>query len=117
MVKRKFLRAKLKKSTCIAKDQGVYSLITESSVSIPVKIDILDISTGGLLVKTEVEILNGTDFDLMIPEIKTLSSATVKCKVTRSLFDKHDSIYEIGVQFIPTNTDYLKQLVVLLKNY
>jgi hypothetical protein len=117
MEKRNFLRAQLKKSTCIAKDQGVYKLVTESSVSIPVKIDVLDMSTGGLRIMTEVEILNGTNFDLIIPEIKTLSSATVKCKVTRSLFDKHDSIYEIGVQFIPTNTDYLKQLVVLLKNY
>ena len=115
--KRNFLRAKVMKSTCIAKDQGIYKLVTESSVPIPVKIDVLDISTGGLRLITEVEILNGADFDLIIQEIKTLSSATVKCKVTRSLFDKHDSIYEIGVQFIPTNTDYLKQLVVLLKNY
>ena len=115
--KRYFLRAKVIKSTCIAKDQGIYKLVTQSSEPIPVKIDILDISTGGLRLMTEVEILTGTDFDLMIQEIKTLSSATVKCKVTRSLFDKHDSIYKIGVQFIPTNTDYLKQLVVLLKNY
>ena len=115
--KRSFLRAKVKKSTCIAKDQGVYTFITESSVSIPVKIDVLDISTGGLRLMTEIEILNGTDFDLMIQEIKTLSSNTVKCKVTRSLFDKSDSIYEIGVQFIPPNTYYLKQLVELLKKY
>jgi hypothetical protein len=53
----------------------------------------------------------------MIQEIKILSSATVKCKVTRSLFDKSDSIYEIGVRFIPPNTEYLKKLVELLKNY
>jgi len=115
--KRSFLRAKVMKSTCIAKDQGIYKLVTESSEPIPVKIDVLDISTGGLSLITEVEILNATDFDLMIQEIKTLSSATVKCKVTRSLLDKSDSIYEIGVRFIPANTDYLKQLVELLKKY
>ena len=115
--KRNFLRAKVIKSTCIAKDQGVYRFVTESTIFIPVKIDVLDISTGGLRLMTEVEILNGTDFDLMIQEIKTLSSKTVKCKVTRSLFHKSDSIYEIGVRFIPANTDYLKQLVELLKNY
>ena len=117
MEKRNFLRAQLKKSTCIAKDQRVYKLVTESSVSIPVKIDVLDMSTGGLCIMTEVEILNGTNFDLIIPEIKTLSSATVKCKVTRSLFNKSDSKYEVGVQFIPPNTDYLKKLIALLKNY
>jgi len=117
VAKRYFLRAKVIKSTCIAKDQGIYKLVTQSSEPIPVKIDILDISTGGLRLMTEVEILNGTDFDLMIQEIKTLSSKTVKCKVTRSLFHKSDSIYEIGVRFIPANTDYLKQLVELLKNY
>ena len=115
--KRNFLRAKVKKSTCIAKDQGVYTFITESSVSIPVKIDVLDISTGGLSLITEVEILNGSDFDLLIQDIKTLSSATVKCKVTRSLFDQSNSTYEIGVRFIPANTDYLKKLIELLKNY
>ena len=76
--KRNFLRANVMKSTCIAKDQGTYKLVTESSVPILVKIDVLDISTGGLRLITEVEILNGTDFDLMIQEIKTLSSATVK---------------------------------------
>ena len=115
--KRNFLRAKVKKTTCIAKDKGIYTFVTESSISIPVKINVLDISTGGLRLTTEVEILNGSNFDLMFQEIKTLSSATVKCKVTRSLFDKLDSTYEIGVSFIPANTDYLKQLVELLKNY
>jgi hypothetical protein len=115
--KRNFLRAQVMKSTCIAKDQGTYKLVTESTVPIPVNINVLDISTGGLRLITEVEILNGTNFDLMIQEIKALSGTTVKCKVTRSLFDKSDSIYEIGVRFIPANTDYLKQLVELLKKY
>ena len=50
----------------------------------------------------------------MIQEIKTLSSATVKCKDTRSLFDKSGSTYELGVRFIPENTDYLKKLVAIL---
>jgi hypothetical protein len=41
--KRSFLRAKVMKSTCIAKDQGIYKLVTESSEPIPVKIDVLGI--------------------------------------------------------------------------
>ena len=51
-----FLRAKVKKSTCIGKDRGVYRFVTESSVSIAVKIDVLDISTGGFRPIKEVEI-------------------------------------------------------------
>ena len=53
----------------------------------------------------------------MIEEQNTLSSEILKCKVTRSLFYKSDSIYETGVQFTPANTGYLKQLVELLKKY
>ena len=64
-----FLRAKVKKLTCIARNQGVYKLILESSIPIPVQIDVLDISTGGLRLMTEVEFLNDIDFDLMTQDI------------------------------------------------
>lgn len=115
--KRNFFRAKAKKTTCIVRDQGVYRLVQESSIPIALKIDVLDISTGGFRLMTGEEFLKGTEFDLMIEEQNTLSSEILKCKVTRSLFYKSDSIYEIGVQFTPANTGYLKQLVELLKKY
>ena len=43
-----------------------------------------------------------------------IDSAIVKCEVIRSLFDGAN-YYDIGLQFIPPNTGYLKQLVELLK--
>ena len=57
--------------------------------------------------------MKGAFIDLTIPDIETLDSAIVKCKVMRSLFD--DDTYDIGLRFIPPNTDYLKQFVELLK--
>ena len=63
MVEKKFFMRKVIKSTCIAQDKGIYKLITEPSEPISVRIDLLDIQTGGLRLITEIEILSGTDFD------------------------------------------------------
>ena len=113
--KREFLRTKVKRLTSIVKHRGVYKLIKEDEISTSAPINIKDISTGGLRIVSEYELMKGTFIDLTIPDIETLDSATVKCKVMRSLFDDGNHTYNIGLRFIPPNTDYLKQLVELLK--
>ena len=111
--KREFLRTKVKRLTSIVKHEGVYKLIEEDKITTPTLINVKDISTGGLRIFSEYELIKDTFINLTIPNIEMLDSAIVKCKVIRSLFD--NDTYDIGLRFIPPNTDYLKQLVELLK--
>ena len=113
--KREFLRTKVKRLTSIVKHEGVYKLIEEDKISTPTLINVKDISTGGLRIFSEYELIKGTFINLTTPNIETLDSAIVKCEVIRSLFDNGNYTYDIGLRFIPPNTDYLKQLVELLK--
>lgn len=112
--KREFIRTKVRRLTSIVKHEGAYKLIEQDETSTPTPINVKDISTGGLRIISEYELLKGSFIDLTIPDIETLDSAIVKCEVIRSLFDGAN-YYDIGLQFIPPNTGYLKQLVELLK--
>ena len=113
--KREFLRTKVKRLTSIVKHEGVYKLIKKDKISTPIPTNVKDISTGGLRIVSEYELMKGAFIDLTIPDIETLDSAIVKCKVMRSLFDDGNHTYDIGLRFILPNTDYLKQIVELLK--
>ena len=113
--KRKFIRVQVKRLTSIVKHEGIYKLIEEDETSTPTLTNAKDISTGGLRIISEVELVKGSFIDLTIPGIETLDSAVVKCEVIRSLKDVDDYTYDSGLRFRPPNTDYLKQLVELLK--
>ena len=113
--KREFLRTKVKRLASIVKHEGVYKLIEEDKISTPIPTNVKDISTGGLRIVSEYELMKGAFIDLTIPDIETLDSAKVKCEVTRSLSDDGNLTYDIGLRFRPPNTGYLKQLVELLK--
>ena len=113
--KREFLRTKVKRLTSVVKHEGVYKLIEEDKISTPTLTNVKDISTGGIRIISEIELVKGSFIDLTIPGIETLDSAVVKCEVTRSLKDVDDYTYDSGLRFRPPNTDYLKQLVELLK--
>ena len=113
--KRKFIRIQVRRLTSIVKQQGKYALLEEALKKDLTLLDIKDISTGGLRIESEDEFIKGTSFELTIPKIKKLDRAIVKCEVTRSEFNDGNDVYDIGLRFIPTNTDYLKELVELLK--
>ena len=113
--KREFIRTKVRRLTSIVKHEGVYKLIEEDKISTPIPTNVKDISTGGLRILSEYELMKGAFIDLTIPDIETLDSAIVKCEVMRSLFDGDNYTYDTGLRFIPPNTNYLKQLVELLK--
>ena len=105
--KREFLRTKVKRLTSIVQHEGVYKLIEEDKVSTPTLINVKDISTGGLRIFSEYELMKGTFINLTIPNIETLDSLILKCEAIRSLFDG-TNYYDIGLRFRPPNTDYLK---------
>ena len=113
--KREFLRTKVRRLTSIVKHEGVYKLIEEDEISTPTLINVKDISTGGLRILSKYELIKGIFISLTIPNIETLDSAIVKCEVIRSLFDDGNYTYDMGLRFIPPNTDYLKKIVELLK--
>ena len=113
--KRKFIRIQVRRLTSIVKQQGKYELLEEALKKDLTLLDIKDISTGGLRIESEDEFIKGTSFELTIPKIKKLDRAIVKCEVTRSEFNDGNYIYDVGLRFIPANTDYLKELVELLK--
>ncbi len=113
--KRKFIRIQVRQLTSIVKHQGKYELLEETPKTDLALIDVKDISTGGLRIESEEEFIKGTSFELTIPKIKKLDRAIVKCEVARSEFNDGNDVYDIGLRFIPANTDYLKELVELLK--
>ena len=113
--KRKFIRIQVRQLTSIVKHQEKYELLEEAPKTDLALIDVKDISTGGLRIESEEEFIKGTSFELTIPKIKKLDRAIVKCEVTRSGFNDGNYVYDIGLRFIPANTDYLKELVELLK--
>ena len=113
--RRKFFRVKLRKLTSLVMHEGAYEFIEEDAKSTSAKIDVKDISTGGLSLKSKYEFPKDAFLELTVPKIKTLDSAVVKCEVTRSEFNDGNYIYDVGLRFIPANTDYLKELIELLK--
>jgi hypothetical protein len=112
---RKFIRLQVRRLTSIVKQQGKYELLEEALKKDLTLLDIKDISTGGLRIESEDEFIKGTSFELTIPKIKKLDRAIVKCEVTRSEFNDGNYVYDVGLRFIPANTDYLKELIELLK--
>ena len=104
--KRKFIRIQIRRLTSIVKQQGKYKLLEETPKTDLTLIDVKDISTGGLRIESEEEFIKGTSFELTIPKIKKLDRAIVKCEVTRSVFDHSTYVYNIGLRFMPANTDY-----------
>ena len=112
---RKFIRLQVRRLTSIVKQQGKYELLKEVPKTDLTLIDVKDISTGGLRIESEDEFIKGTSFELTIPKIKKLDRAIVKCEVTRSEFNDGNYIYDVGLRFIPASTDYLKELIELLK--
>ena len=113
--KRKFIRIQVRQLTSIVKHQEKYELLEDAPKTDLALIDVKDISTGGLRIESEDEFIKGTSFELTIPKIKKLDRAIVKCEVTRSEFNDGNYTYDVGLRFMPANTDYLKELIELLK--
>ena len=114
--KRKFLRVGVKQLTSIIKNHGGgFDLIEESSESIPTLINVKDISVGGLRIESKLEVKKGLFLELAMPKIKTLDATVITCEVTRSQFQDGQYFHDIGLRFKPANTEYLQQLLELIR--
>ena len=109
--KRRFIRTKLRRLTSIVKHQGMYELLLEEEKKNLTRIDVKDISTGGIRIESKYELMKGASLELTIPKLKTIDSTVLKCEVTRVEYVDGSDEYVIGLKFIPPNTDYLKQFV------
>ena len=122
---RKFIRVGIKQLTSIVHNNGDFELVEGAKNFKSAKINITDISYGGLCIESKESLQGGVSFDLEIPKIKNLEGAIIECEVTRSIFredplyhvnlgtDRDKSTYEIGLKFKAPNTEYLKQLYTL----
>jgi hypothetical protein len=114
--KRRFIRTKLRRLTCIVKSpSGEYKLLVEQQKKNPTLIDVKDISTGGIRIESKYELMKGASLELTIPKLKTIDSTVLKCEVTRAQYIDGTGEYIIGLRFIPPNTDYLKQFVAAIQ--
>ena len=94
---------------------GHYELIKESSKSTSTLINVKDISVGGLRIESKLEVKKGLLLELAMPKIKTLDATVVTCEVTRSKFQDGQYFHDIGLRFKPANTEYLQQLLELIR--
>jgi hypothetical protein len=53
----------------------------------------------------------GTPCEIVLPKIKDLDSKKLNCEVLRASFIEAHWAHDIGLRFVPPNTDYLKQFV------
>ena len=120
--KRGSIRVGIKQLTSIVRNGGDYELIQGSDKAKVVKINILDISMGGLCIESKQVLRPGVSLELEMPKVNNLDTTTIECEVTRSIFREDPlyyknlgtnldkSYYETGLKFKAPNTEYLKQL-------
>ena len=81
-------------------------------------INLKDVSTGGLRIESaKEEFKKGTSCDIVLPKVKDLDGKKLKCEVSRVHFIEANYVNNIGLRFIPPNTDYLKQFVEIIKTH
>ena len=119
---RNHIRVSIKQLPSIVHKYGDFEVIEGSDKFNSAKINITDISYGGLCIESKHKLQTGVLFNLEIPKLKSLEGSVVECEVTRSIFredplyhvnlgtDRDKSTYEIGLKFKVQNTEYLKEL-------
>ena len=81
-------------------------------------IELQDVSAGGLRIESaKEEFKKGTSCEIVLPKIKDLDSKKLKCEVSRASFIEAKWVHDVGLKFVPPNTDYLKQFVEIIKKH
>ena len=117
--KREFFRVSIDQLTSIIKNSdGNYEVVDKSIKPLVTDINIKDVSVGGLRIESAKEkFKKGTSCEIVLPKIKDLDGKKLKCEVTRASFIEGRCSYDVGLRFIPPNTDYLNQFVEIINNY
>ena len=114
--KRAYFRVSVNKLTSIIKNSdGNYEVVDKSTKPLNTYINIIDVSVGGLRIESSKEkFKKGTSCEIVLPKVKDLDGKKLKCEVTRASFVEGRCSYDVGLRFIPPNTDYLKQFVEII---
>ena len=117
--KRAYFRVSVGQLTSIIKNSdGNYEVVDKSIKPLDTDINIKDVSVGGLRIESAKEkFKKGTSCEIVLPKVKDLDGKKLKCEVTRASFVDGRCSYDVGLRFIPPNTDYLKQFVEIINKY
>ena len=117
--KREYFRVSVGRLTSVIKNSdGNYEVVDKSTKPLDTHINIKDVSVGGLHIESAKDkFKKGTSCEIVLPKVKDLDGKKLKCEVTRASFIEGHHSYDVGLRFIPPNTDYLKQFVEIIKSH
>ena len=117
--KREYFRVSVGRLNSVIKNsEGNYEVVEKSIKLLDTSIELKDVSTGGLRIESAKEqFKKGTSCEIVLPKIKDLDGKKLKCEVTRASFIEGHCSYDVGLRFIPPNTDYLKKFLEIINNH
>ena len=117
--KRAYFRVSVGRLTSVIRNsEGTFVVVDKSIKPLDTYIDIKDVSLGGLRIESaKEEFKKGTSCEIVLPKVKDLDGKKLKCEVTRAKFIEANYFHDVGLKFIPANTDYLKQYVAIINNH
>ena len=112
---RAHFRVSIDRLTSVIRDSdGNFVVVDKSTKPLDTSIELKDVSTGGLRIESAKEqFKKGTSCEIVLPKIKDLDGKKLKCEVSRATFIEANWVHDIGLRFVPPNTDYLKPLTKL----
>jgi len=116
---REFFRVSVGRlNSVIRNESGAFEVVEKSIKPLDTSIELKDVSTGGLRIESAKEqFKKGTSCEIVLPKIKDLDGKKLKCEVSRATFIEANYVHDIGLRFVPPNTDYLKQFVEIINNH
>jgi len=114
---REFFRVSVGRLNSVIRNRsGAFEVVEKSIKPLDTFIELKDVSTGGLRIESaKEEFKKGTPCEIVLPKIKDLDGKKIKCEVSRATFIEAHYVHDIGLRFVPPNTDYLKQFVEIIK--
>ena len=117
--KREYFRVSVGRLNSVIRNaSGAFEVVEKSIKPLDTPIELKDVSTGGLRIESAKEqFKKGTSCEIVLPKVKDLDGKKLKCEVSRATFIEANWVHDIGLKFIPSNTDYLKQFVEIIKRH
>ena len=117
--KREYFRVSVGRLNSVIRNaSGDFEVVEKSIKPLDTSIELKDVSTGGLRIESaKEEFKKGTSCYIVLPKIKDLDGKKLKCEVSRVEFIEANYVTDVGLRFIPPNTDYLKQFVEIINNH
>jgi len=105
-------------TSVIKNSDGNYEVVDKSIKPLDTYINLKDVSLGGLRIESaKEEFKKGTSCEIVLPKIKDLDGKKLKCEVSRASFIEANWVHDIGLRFVPPNTDYLKKFMEIINNH